>query len=359
VNWLTYHIRSATYHRRTNLAVALGAAFATASLTGALLVGDSMRGSLREIAVGRLGRIDHSLVAQRFFRQALADELATSPEPQWPGDFTGVAPAILLRGGATHTELHTRVERVNLLGVDEHFWRLDFVERPASVSQLADRYVILNEPLAAELNANVGDDVLIHTSKPSAISTETLLGRRDDATASLRLTIAAILPAEGLAAFDLNPRQATPKNAYIPLAVLQRTLRRQDFVNAILVSEKSITDAGVPAASEQVVERLQDELQHHISLVDFDLKLRVDETHHYFSVESDAVLIEPALEQAGVVAARTIGLEASPVLAQLANTIALDSKSEPHASARADAIDGDTPPHVIPYSTVVAVDPQS
>ncbi|MDO8632388.1 MAG: FtsX-like permease family protein [Phycisphaerales bacterium] len=359
MRWLTYHIRSATYHRRTNLAVALGAAVATASLTGALMVGDSMRGSLREIAIGRLGRVDHTLVAQRFFRQALADELAVSLESQSPGGFTGVAPAILLRGGVTHADLQTRVERVNLLGVEEHFWRLDSVVRPQSVSQLSDRYVILNEPLAAELNARIGDDVLIHTSKPSAISTETLLGRRDDATATLRLAVAAILPAEGLAAFDLNPRQGTPRNAYIPLAVLQRTLGRQDVVNTILVSEKSATDAGVPAASEQVSERLQEELQHHASLVDLGLKLRVDETHHYISVDSDAVLIEPALEQAGVAAARAIGLEASPVLAHLANTIALDSKSETRASDRADANDGDTPPHVIPYSTVVAVDPQS
>ena len=335
MRWLVYHIRSATYHRRTNLAVTLGAAIATASLTGALMVGDSMRGSLREIAVGRLGRVDHSLVAQRFFRQALADELAASPQTQSPGDFTGVAPAILLRGGVTHAELHTRVERVNLLGVDDRFWRLDSVERPASVSRLADRYVILNEPLASELNANVGDDVLIHTVKPSAISTETLLGRRDDATATLRLAVAAILPAEGLAAFDLNPRQVTPKNAYIPLTVLQRTLGRQDFVNTILVSEKSATDTGVPAASEQLSERLQEELQHHVSLADVDLKLRLDETHRYVSVESEAVLIEPALEDACIAAARAIGLEASPVLVHLANTISLDASSEPRASAHA------------------------
>lgn len=367
MRWLVYHIRSATYHRRTNLAVALGAAVATASLTGALMVGDSMRGSLREIAVGRLGRVDHSLVAQRFFRQALADELAVSPKIQSPGDFTNVAPAILLRGGVTHADLQTRVERVNLLGVDDRFWRLDSVERPQSVSRLADRYVILNEPLAAELNAVVGDDVLIHTSKPSAIATETLLGRRDDATATLRLAVAAILPAEGLAAFDLNPRQVTPRNAYIPLAILQRTLGRQDFVNTILVSGRSTTGADAPQTSEQVVKCLQEELQHHVLPVDFGLKLRVDEMHHYVSVESDAVLIEPALEQAAVAAASAIGLEASPVLAHLANTISLDAFSEPRASARAtpqipsssQEEGGRNPPQMIPYSTVVAVDPQS
>ena len=53
-----------------NLAVACGVAVGTAVLTGALLVGDSMRGSLRHLTLDRLGRIEEVLVADRFFRQA-------------------------------------------------------------------------------------------------------------------------------------------------------------------------------------------------------------------------------------------------------------------------------------------------
>ena len=72
----TYHRRSLWHYRRTNLAVVLGAAVATSALTGALIVGDSMRASLRDVALGRLGKVDHALVAQRFFREALAAEIA-------------------------------------------------------------------------------------------------------------------------------------------------------------------------------------------------------------------------------------------------------------------------------------------
>ena len=53
----TLQRRSLSFHWRTNLAVTLGVAVGTAALTGALLVGDSMRGSLREVALGRLGRV--------------------------------------------------------------------------------------------------------------------------------------------------------------------------------------------------------------------------------------------------------------------------------------------------------------
>ena len=43
---------------------------ATAVLTGALLVGDSVRGSLKHLALDRLGGIDYVLVTPRFFRAA-------------------------------------------------------------------------------------------------------------------------------------------------------------------------------------------------------------------------------------------------------------------------------------------------
>ena len=51
--------RSLVHHLRMHGAVALGVAAATAVLTGALLVGDSVRGSLRSLTLDRLGRIDH------------------------------------------------------------------------------------------------------------------------------------------------------------------------------------------------------------------------------------------------------------------------------------------------------------
>ena len=51
-------LRSLIYYGRLNLAVLLGSAVAATVLCGALLVGDSMRGSLRALALDRPGRID-------------------------------------------------------------------------------------------------------------------------------------------------------------------------------------------------------------------------------------------------------------------------------------------------------------
>src|SRR5690606_13676428 len=80
------------FFRRIHLAVALGVAAATAVLTGALLVGDSVRGSLRELTLDRLGRIDEVLVTDRIFREALAQEIYDSPP--FAEHYEQIAPAV-------------------------------------------------------------------------------------------------------------------------------------------------------------------------------------------------------------------------------------------------------------------------
>src|SRR5687767_14478795 len=90
-------LRNLLYFRWTNLAVLLGMAVATAVLTGALMVGDSVRGSLRALAVQRLGPVDHVLVATRFFEQSLVDRIRQA----LPNSSNELAPAVLVRGGAS------------------------------------------------------------------------------------------------------------------------------------------------------------------------------------------------------------------------------------------------------------------
>ena len=63
--------RSFLHNWRVNLAVILGAAISTAVITGALIVGDSVRGSLLDLTIERLGKIDEIVLADRFFRREL------------------------------------------------------------------------------------------------------------------------------------------------------------------------------------------------------------------------------------------------------------------------------------------------
>lgn len=339
---LTYHRRALSFHWRTNLAVTLGVAVGTAALTGALLVGDSMRGSLREAALGRLGRVDHALVASRFFREELASEILTLSE--FPAHVVQVTPTILLAGGASHVSSRARANRISVIGVDESFWELKGEGTGFDPPELTGRTVILNEPLATELGAGPGDEILVRLGKPSDIATETLLGRRDNTTSTLRLTVQSVIPAEDVGAFSLRPRHFFPKNAFIPLATLQRAIDKRGRVNALLVACEDL-GATPPAV---VCDALQTQLSKQISLVDLGLRLRMDGARGYVALESEAMLIEPAVEAAAVEAAKALGLDVSKSLTYLANSITKEPSSRSPAKASG-----------IPYSTVTAVDGKS
>src|SRR5712691_5766168 len=108
-------IRAFTYYRRTNAAVVLGVATAVAVLGGALLVGDSVRGSLRDLVLGRLGRTDLIVLSTGFFRDALADELGA--DEAFPRSFASVAPMIVVEGVVGDQTSGRRVSRVAVYGV--------------------------------------------------------------------------------------------------------------------------------------------------------------------------------------------------------------------------------------------------
>ncbi len=90
------------YHWRTNLAVWLGVVAGTAVIGGALIVGDSVRGSLRDMTYARLGSVDYALTGPRFFRQQLAADLGPSPD-RWQKLQAKTTAAILLPGSIEQT----------------------------------------------------------------------------------------------------------------------------------------------------------------------------------------------------------------------------------------------------------------
>src|SRR6478609_6636963 len=75
----TLTLRSLRFHWRAHLGVVLGAAVGSAALIGALVVGDSVRGSLHQLAVQRLGNIHYAMApSDRFFRERLAGVLEST-----------------------------------------------------------------------------------------------------------------------------------------------------------------------------------------------------------------------------------------------------------------------------------------
>ena len=309
MNLTTLLLRSLRHRWRSLLAVSLGAAVGTAVLTGSLIVGDSVRASLRDLTLERLGRVDHALVAARLFREQLATDL-------------GAAPAILLLGSAVTD--HARAGQVNVLGVDERFWKLA-CDPPAG--HPGDGEVLLNETLALELGVAAGGRVLLRFEKPSAVPRDSVMGRRNEVVATVPLTVAAVIPSRGVGRFGLQANQQLPRNAFVPLATLQRALKLTGRANAMLA-------AGPGARGEAP---LQLRLRQSLTLADLDLQLHVHAERGCVSLESGRMILEPAVASAALAAADELRIPSAPMLTYLANTLAVGSRE-------------------IPYSTVTALD---
>ena len=107
---------SLRYYAATNLLVVLGVAVAVAVLGGALLVGASVRESLRQIALGRLGATEAIVSSPTFFRTALADDvMATAPTVK-------TVPLIVAGGAVSHDESKRAAGRVAVYGIDDSFF---------------------------------------------------------------------------------------------------------------------------------------------------------------------------------------------------------------------------------------------
>ncbi|NNJ26434.1 ABC transporter permease [Alienimonas chondri] len=322
-------LASLWFYRRTHLAALLGTAAGAAVIGGALIVGDSVRASLRELTLQRLGDVDLALSGGRFVTDGLIERLADGEG----FDQDDVAPALALRAGLTAGEGDSirRVGGVNLFGTDERLWGL---LETADVQRPEAGEVVLNGRVAEGLGVVVGDEVTISVEIPSAVPRGNLLSNKDDATATVPLTVAAVLPdTAGAARFDLNPAQQIPPVAYANLDGLRDVLElsparpsrsipdgRTGRVNAVFVRAGAAADAAdVPG--DDAAQALTKTARAALTLDDLRVKLVRNEERGTLSLESDRMILEAPLAAAAQQAAQTAGLTASPRYVALANEI--------------------------------------
>ena len=345
-------LRSLIFHWRVHTAVVLGVAAATAVLTGALLVGDSVRGSLRGLVLDRLGKIDALLIAERFFRSELASQLAATP--RFSERYDQVVPAILFPHGTVEHSVADRVRRASrilIVATPSTFWDLDTKGVRPHVLPGEDE-VVLNQPLARELGATVGTTITLRLPEAAnAIPAESPLGEKQDRVRGLPgLKVVAILPAEGLGRFGLNPSQSLPLVAFTNLATVQNALRLEGQVNALMVSSATRqpppNDRDCLELNRLLKPRLKD---YGLSLTRVRVPTPEDTSTaeevilDYTSLTSDRMILDD--EVAGVATNAFAGFSAQGVLTYLANALVpLDSKGQETAGGG------------VPYSTIAAVD---
>ena len=330
---------SLRHYWRSNVAVVLTAAVATSVLTGALMVGDSVRGSLRQLTLDRLGGIDYALLGAGFFRERLRDELVAYG--QFSARYGPVSAAILMQGSVVEPESGRRAARVNVQGIDDEFAAffpgseeaLDLSRREGQLfASLA-----VNRSLAEALAVEPGDSVVLYLERPSEAPRASLMGEKDpeDQLESVRLSVVSVLDDVGVGSFGLAPHQSQPLVGYARLRDLQRELDRRGLANALLVGERARAEDGAESDPEAATLDLERWIRSQARAEDFSLTFVEAEDH--LRVATSQIVFGEELAAAVEVLAADAGVEALGVSTYLANRTAAENGS------------------AAPYSTIAAL----
>ncbi|HOX56125.1 MAG TPA: ABC transporter permease [Candidatus Paceibacterota bacterium] len=274
--------RNLRFHARAHLGVVLGAAIGSAALIGALVVGDSVRETLTNMALRRLGKIHFALSAHdRLFQTDLRPRLSAAQPPgsirvpSAPSTYIHPFPAspessaLVLPGIVARQDGAARANRVNVLGVVVGAWpRLadwgklspgawlsgpegERLNRDGVTMMLREQgkgplsewkaggTAFVNQTLARQLAAREGDEVILRVRKPSALGLDAAISPRNEDTVAIRLKIGAILPPDLLSEFSLMPQSAPPANLFLPLGFLSDKVGVHEQANLLVAGPAS------------------------------------------------------------------------------------------------------------------------
>lgn len=237
--------QSFRHYLRQNLLVVAGVAVSTAVLTGALIIGDSVRFSLEQSTFFRLGKTTQVVAAaDRYFRSELAGAVAA--ETGFP-----VAPVLLLEGMAVADGGNLRVNRVQVTGVDERF---EAIAGDTLLSRLADNEVVISENLAGQLQLKPGDNLMVRIRKASLVPMNAPFVSDAETSVTLRATVKAVAGKEQMGNFNLKNSQTAPFNLFLSLERLNRLMEFEGRANRLLLAAETLSSEQLLAALQKTVQ---------------------------------------------------------------------------------------------------------
>ena len=307
MNKNTYINKSLKFFQKQHLAVFLATLISAAVLTGALIVGDSVRMSPHKNVDQRLGKTTYALSTQdRFVRAELALEMAQELN-------VNLASVLLVEGIAINPDADRRINRTQILGVDSHFWTLsneaDF--------QVGKDEAVISEDLARELHLQTGETILLRIQNADIIPLNAPFTSDEVPSIALRLKVAGIASSEHLGGFSLRNQQATTYNVFLNSDFLADKMELSGLANLILAEGNE----------ELSVEKLEEVFKNKWKLKDAALQLRELEKEKQIELLSDRVFIDHSIADK----VNKLTLQKQDILTYFVNSLSSDQKSCPYS----------------------------
>ncbi len=300
-------LRSFWYFRKQHLAVLAGTIISTAVLTGALIVGDSVKFSLRQIVDARLGSTKFALqTGERFVRSELSNDISNDLKIK-------TAPLLHLNCIAINSESNLRINKAQIYGVDQNFWQLSNKTLP----DLNDDEIIVSENVAEKLDLKINDEILLRVENANVIPLNAPFAKESDPSVSFRVIIKEIANDQNLGRFGLKNIQSAPYNIFISRDYLAKKLEVEGLSNVIIASNNlnnDLTSDDINYSFEKVWK-----------LKDAGLLIR--ELEDDFEILSDRIFIDNPITES----INKNFKENESILTYLVNSLRLNNRETPYS----------------------------
>lgn len=233
MNFLKLISRTLRHYPWSSVATAAGIAIATAVICGALIIGYSLTRSLEQIVEYRLGNTTHSITAgERLFTTQLSAQLNNH-------NSLSASPVLKTEGIAGIQGSDARVNRVQIWGIDSSF--AEVAGNHVRSILPADGELVVSKNLAARLEVDTGDFLLLRMRTLQAIPGNTPFVSGDGQSLSRRMIITAIADKDEMGHLNLQSSQTAPYNAFVNLQWLNRVMDLEGIANLVLVNDRGNT----------------------------------------------------------------------------------------------------------------------
>jgi len=323
-------------HTKMNAVFICASCISTVVITGSLIAGDSLKGSITHAAYDNLGEVDEIVTSDRLFNGSLVDRLAENESLMAKVDH--IAPLIHLQGFAENPTTGTRTRNARFIGFDQSY--LDLGEL-VSVNgreigyDLEQNQVYVNEELAQEIDVRIGDKVNISFSHPEQSFEAIFLGDQKKTNLNIQFEVRNVVKDGSLGRFQLTASRNAPQNLYIPIETLQRFMSTDNAINMILVSNNGDEREGV-RSSEKVTRILKDVLDDNLDFRDAGLRIRENPEKGYIKLESENVFFPYRYYELLEDDPGSYGADAvSPMLTYFWNSLSFGNRSVPYSTITA------------------------
>ena len=302
-------LKSLWYFRRQHLAVLAGTIISTAVLTGALIIGDSVKFSLTQLVESRLGDTKFALLTgDRFVRAELANDISKNLD-------VPTASILMVDGIAIKPGIAKRINSASVLGVGNSFWQLSNVKMPGLEADEA----IISTSVAKKLSLKQGDEFLLRVENADIIPLNAPFVSQENNSVALRLTVKLIADEKQMGRFSFKSNQATPSNIFVSRKYLSNKLELTGLVNAILVADNEINKLST--------EKLDETLNKVWQLSDAGIEIKELSGSGKYELLSKRIFIDKPISET----VKKLGLKNEPVITYLVNSIKFNENETPYS----------------------------